>query len=91
MKKWVFFLSVMALLLGVGILLSAYCVSLPAASPTASSPAPDFYILNTSTKVFHLPSCPSTGKMKDSNKLSSTQPREELIADGYSPCGNCDP
>ena len=86
MKKWVFFLSVMALLVGAGILLSAYCVSLP-----ADSPAPDFYILNTNTMVFHLPSCPSTEKMKDSNKLSSPQPREELIADGYSPCGNCNP
>ena len=67
MKKWVFFLSVMALLVGAGILLSAYCVSLP-----ADSPAPDFYILNTNTMVFHPPSCPSTEKMKDSGVGVST-------------------
>lgn len=51
----------------------------------------DGYILNTSSKVFHLPSCTSTEKMKDSNKLYSSEPRESLISAGYKPCGNCKP
>lgn len=51
----------------------------------------DGYILNTSSKVFHLPSCSSTKKMKESNRLSSTESRDSLIAAGYKPCGNCKP
>lgn len=54
-------------------------------------PQSDGYILNTGSKVFHLPSCPSTKHMKDSNKLPSSDPRESLIAAGYKPCGNCKP
>ena len=32
-----------------------------------------------------------TEKMKDSNKLFSSEPREGLISAGYKPCGNCKP
>lgn len=49
------------------------------------------YIVNTSSKVFHDPYCPSTDQMKESNKLFSSQTRDELIAQGYKPCGNCKP
>ena len=49
------------------------------------------YVLNTNTKKFHLPSCSSVAKMKDSNKQSFTGTRQDLIDKGYSPCGKCNP
>ena len=49
------------------------------------------YVMNTGTKKFHLPSCSSVAKMKDSNKQSFTGTRQELIDKGYSPCGKCNP
>lgn len=49
------------------------------------------YTLNTNTKKFHYPDCRSAAKIKDSNRKEYHGTREELIAMGYSPCGNCDP
>ncbi len=49
------------------------------------------YILNTNTKKFHYSSCSSVKKMSDSNKKEYTGVRDDLIAQGYSPCGNCNP
>lgn len=49
------------------------------------------YILNTSTKKIHYPDCKSVKQMKDKNKKSTTQSRDSLINQGYSPCGNCRP
>ena len=49
------------------------------------------YIANRNTGKFHDPSCPSVKKMKESNKLTISATREQMIADGYSPCGNCKP
>lgn len=49
------------------------------------------YVLNTNTKKFHYPSCKSAKTIKDKNRDEYTGTRDELIAMGYSPCGNCDP
>lgn len=49
------------------------------------------YILNTNSKKFHDPDCASADKISDKNRAETTKSRDELIADGYSPCGNCDP
>lgn len=49
------------------------------------------YILNTNTKKFHLPSCPSVSEMSKKHKKEFTGVRYELIAEGYSPCGECNP
>ena len=49
------------------------------------------YILNTSTNKFHYPDCGSADKISDSNRAEYTGSREDLISQGYSPCGNCDP
>ncbi len=49
------------------------------------------YILNTNTHKFHLPSCASAADIKEENRETFTGSREELIAEGYSPCGNCSP
>lgn len=49
------------------------------------------YVLNVSSAKFHLPDCPSVGKMADHNKRDMTSTCDEMIANGYSPCGNCRP
>lgn len=49
------------------------------------------YILNTNTKKFHIPGCGSVAKMKEKNKQVFYGTREEAIAAGYDPCGNCHP
>lgn len=49
------------------------------------------YVLNTHTKKFHYPTCPSVSQMKEENTAYSNETRDQLIAEGYSPCGNCKP
>ena len=49
------------------------------------------YILNTNTMKFHYPTCSSVADMAEHNKKEVTCSREELIDQGYSPCGNCEP
>lgn len=49
------------------------------------------YILNTNTKKFHRPSCSSVKQMKESNKKSSSESRDALIAAGYDPYKKCNP
>lgn len=58
-----------------------------------SEPAeePSTYILNNNTKRFHYSSCSSVDEMKDKNKQEYTGTRDELLADGYKPCGRCKP
>lgn len=54
-------------------------------SPDSSSP---LYVLNQSSKKFHLPSCDSlpTGNRKDTNMS-----RKEILDSGYAPCKRCRP
>ena len=49
------------------------------------------YILNTNTMKFHYPHCSSVSAMSDKNKAEYFGSREELIEQGYKPCGNCKP
>lgn len=49
------------------------------------------YIANTSTYKFHKPSCSSVKQMKESNKWYYTGSRDDLISQGYDPCGRCHP
>ena len=49
------------------------------------------YILNTSSKRFHLPDCPSVEAMKPQNREETDESREELLQRGYQPCGQCKP
>lgn len=49
------------------------------------------YVGNRSSKKFHYAWCKSVDKMKESNKFYYTGTREEMIAMGYEPCGNCHP
>ena len=61
------------------------------ASQSSSAAETHDYIANKNTGKFHYPSCSSVTKMKESNKLSITAARDQMIANGYSPCGNCHP
>lgn len=59
-------------------------------SETEEMPAAD-YVLNVRSKKFHKPACQSVSDMKDANKQYYTGGREDLIEQGYSPCGRCTP
>ena len=49
------------------------------------------YALNTNTKKFHYPHCSSVSETSEKNKKESDLSRDEIISQGYSPCGSCMP
>lgn len=49
------------------------------------------YVLNTRTQKFHDPGCSGVADIKEENRQTYTGSREDLIAQGYSPCGQCQP
>ena len=73
----------------------AEATAAPTASPmpqnTVVPSAETDYILNTSRKKFHYPECGSVEQMSEKNKETYHGTRDELIENGYSPCGNCKP
>lgn len=56
-----------------------------------TEPSYDYYVVNKKSKKFHIPSCASVDEMKEGNKIYFSGSREELIENGYDPCGNCNP
>jgi len=49
------------------------------------------YVLNTYRMKFHKPTCPSVSEMNYRNRVYFYGTREDAVAQGYSPCGNCKP
>ena len=49
------------------------------------------YVLNTSSKKFHLPECSGVRDMNGSNRQDYQGSRAALVEQGYSPCGLCHP
>lgn len=49
------------------------------------------YILNTSTKKFHRPSCGQASRISEENKQTYNGSRQSLIDKGYEPCKKCNP
>ncbi len=49
------------------------------------------YIVNKNTHKFHKKDCSSVKDMKPQNKKEYKGTKEELIQQGYEPCGNCKP
>ena len=49
------------------------------------------YVLNTSTKKFHKPSCYHAKNLTGENRKETDRSREEIVAAGYSACGTCKP
>ena len=60
-------------------------------SSGTSSEQEQSYVLNTNTRKFHLPSCSSAEDILPANRQDYTGTRDELIAQGYTPCGRCKP
>ena len=49
------------------------------------------YVLNTNTMKFHDPGCRHAKTISADNKAERFCTREELIVEGYEPCGVCNP
>lgn len=49
------------------------------------------YVLNTKSKKIHLPDCSSVAKIEEDNKEVTDKSKEELLREGYEPCGSCKP
>ncbi len=61
------------------------------AAPTEADGIEQDYVLNTSSKKFHLPGCSGAQGISEKNREEITCTRQELIQQGYEPCGNCKP
>jgi DNA-entry nuclease len=60
-------------------------------SDSTGSSKEQTYILNKSSHKFHLSSCSGAAEIKASNRKEYTGSRADLINQGYSPCGRCNP
>lgn len=56
---------------------------------TDGTQAVETYVLNTNTKKFHLPTCSAVAQIQEKNYQTYSGTREELLAQGYTPCANC--
>lgn len=63
----------------------------PATEPPADETEGMDYVLNTNSMKFHDPNCEWAQKISDRNRADYTGSREDLIEQGYSPCGGCNP
>ncbi len=52
---------------------------------------PGLYVLNTKTKKFHLSNCMTTLMIEVDHREHSYELPEDIMADGYKPCGQCNP
>ncbi len=57
----------------------------------AQGAAQETYILNTKSKKFHRPDCSGAEKTAAENKQEFTGSRQQLLDQGYEPCGICKP
>ena len=60
-----------------------------AGEATTNSQTKKTYVLNLSSKVFHLPTCSSVQKMSGKNKQEMESTYDDLVKKGYHACGNC--
>ncbi len=60
-------------------------------TPTMESAKEMDYVINTNTNKFHYPWCSGVSQMNEENKEFYTGSRDDLVAQGYSPCGRCNP
>ena len=49
------------------------------------------YVLNTRSRKFHDPSCSGVASVSAANRSDVTATRGQLVAQGYEPCGTCNP
>ena len=60
-------------------------------SVAPAAPAEVTYVLNTRSRKFHRPDCRGVTDMSRKNRRDFTGSREEAIAQGFAPCGDCKP
>lgn len=65
--------------------------NLPQQTQPEDTPTGADYVLNTNSMKFHYAYCEWAQKISDRNRLDYTGSREDLIAQGYTPCGGCNP
>ena len=65
--------------------------SIPAQTTSGSAEEQGTYVLNTSSMKFHEPDCSGVASMSDANRRDYTGSRQDLIDQGYAPCGICKP
>lgn len=58
---------------------------------TTNSSGGTAYVINTNSGKFHLPTCSSVEDMSPSNRQDYVGDRQELLDQGYTPCGICKP
>ena len=63
----------------------------PSSGEAETVPSSFTYVLNTRSMKFHDPACSGAADIKAENRQEYTGSREELLARGYSPCGQCQP
>lgn len=63
----------------------------PTTEPSEVQPEGRSYVLNTSSRKFHYPSCSSGDDIKASNRREIVATRDDLVRQGYDPCGRCHP
>ena len=63
----------------------------PAATQPQDTPSGTEYVLNTNSMKFHYAFCEWAQKISGKNRRDYTGSREDLIEQGYSPCGSCHP
>ena len=69
----------------------SFDVKVAAPESAATEAQTQSYVLNTSTHVFHHPGCRATKNMKDYNRRDVEATREDVISQGYTSCGTCNP
>jgi len=60
-------------------------------SATATENSDIQYVLNTKSKKIHKTTCASVNSIDEDNKEITNKSRDELINEGYDPCGSCKP
>lgn len=60
------------------------------ATPDRALPGP-VYVLNLGTGKFHEPGCGHTDRIDERNRVETDETREELLEQGFEPCGLCRP
>ena len=65
--------------------------AVPEETPLEPPTADYTYILNVRSMKFHDPSCSGAADIKEANRQNYSGTREELLAQGYAPCGQCKP
>lgn len=63
----------------------------PGETSESSDPSEPDFILNTSSKKIHLPSCAQANRISEKNRRETDKPLAQLLTEGYTPCKICLP